>query len=93
MPLYFLYTRLVGSAEGLILFARCAFIVFDALFYAFMCRRLRRYKTVGVVSSFLFCAIVPELFFSFSYCTVSTYALMALLLGLFVDEKQKNRCA
>lgn len=90
VPLYFLYTRLVGSAEGLILFARCAFIVFDALFYAYMCRRLRRYKTAGVVSSFLFCAMVPELFFSFSYCTVSTYALMALLLGLFVDEKQKK---
>lgn len=90
VPVYFLYTRIVGSTEGLILFARYAFIVFDALFYAFMCRKLRRYKTAGVVSAFLFCAMVPELFFSFSYCTVSTYALMALLLGLFADAEPKK---
>ena len=90
VPVYFLYTRIVGSTEGLILFARYAFIVFDALFYFWMYRKLRRFGFPGVASAVLFCAMVPEVFFAFSYCTVSAFALMWLLLRLFSDEEPKS---
>ena len=90
VPFYLLYVRIVGSTQGLILFTRYAFIVFDALFYCFMYRKLRRFNAAGLIGTFLFCAMIPELFFAFSYCTISSFAMMALLLILFVDEKRKS---
>lgn len=90
VPFFLLYTRIVGSAEGLILFTRYAFIAFDLLFYGFMYRKLRNYGYAGALSAFLFCAMIPELFFAFSYCTISNFALMALILCLFLDEKKKS---
>ena len=90
VPVYFIYTKIIGSTEGLILFARYAFVVCDALFYFYMYRKLRRFGAAGVAASVLFCAMVPELFFSFSYCTVSAFALMWLIMNLFLEEKPKR---
>jgi len=90
LPAYYLYTGIVGSTEGLILFARYLFIAVDLLFYCGMVRRLRQYRLAGVVSSFLFCALVPQLFFAFSYCTMSVFAVMLLCLILFFGKQSKT---
>ncbi|MBQ7639291.1 MAG: hypothetical protein IJS90_10365 [Clostridia bacterium] len=89
-PAYFLYTRLTGSTEGLILTTRWVFIIFDVLFYCYMYKTLRRFKISGIASAFLFCAMIPQFFLAFSYCTLSVYSLMALLLALCFDERRKS---
>ena len=90
VPLYFLYTRITGGTEGIILFMRCAFLCADAVYYAYMYRRLRRFGVMGAVCSFFFCAMFPQTFLGFSYCTISAGAVMAILLILFFDDCRMN---
>ncbi len=90
IPLYMLYTGVTGSTEGIVLFARCMFIAVDLLFYGYMYVRLRRYGFAGAAAAFLFCALVPQLFFVFSYCTVSLFAVMFLCLVFFFYEKRRS---
>ena len=88
---YWLYVRLTGGTEGIILYFRYLFVFADLGFYAYMYLRLRRYKLTAVVSSFLFCAVLPHTNMSFFYASLSSMLMMALCMILLTDPKEKGR--
>ncbi|MBQ9505918.1 MAG: hypothetical protein IJR51_02065 [Clostridia bacterium] len=85
---YWLYVTVTGSTEGLILYMRYVFIAVDIVFYCYMYSKLRVYKTAGLISSFLFCAVLPEANYAIDYFTVSSMCIMFVCLTLFIDAKQ-----
>ncbi|MCH5197815.1 MAG: hypothetical protein J1E34_02810 [Oscillospiraceae bacterium] len=84
------FTKLTGSTDGIILFMRYVFIGIDLIFYAYMCRKLRPLKWAGVISAFIFCALIPQTVFSICYFTSASMSFMALCLILIADTKKKK---
>ena len=89
IPLW-IYTKITGGTEGLILYMRYVFIAINTVFYAYMYKKLRNYKLWGLLAAFMFCAIVPEAIFAIDYYTVSSMAVMAVCLELHCDKKEKS---
>ena len=87
---YWAYTRLTGGTAGLILFTRSLFIAVNALFYAFMYIKLRRFRLWGVFAAFSFSAVVLQTIFSVTYFTAAPMAVMAIGLILAVDPREKR---
>lgn len=83
---YWLFTTVTGGTEGLILYMRLFFTGINMLFYAYMYLRLRRYGIWGLLSAFLFCAILPEVNYSISYFTVSSMAMMVVCFIFFTGK-------
>ena len=90
VPVDHLYYFLKGSTEGFNLFTRYAFVAADALFYVFLYASLRRYGIAGLAASLMFCALVPQVFFTGSYATVSVAALLVFCLLTFFGEQPKR---
>lgn len=87
---YFVYTRLSGGTEGIILFMRYLFIGTDALFYAWCCVKLRRYRAWGLAASLCFCGVILQTIFSITYFTAAPMAILAFCLILAVDPREKK---
>ncbi len=87
---YYLYTKITGGTAGIILFMRLVFVCVDMLFYAFMYIKLRRWKWSGLISAFLFCAVVPQTIFALTYYTVAAMAFSAAALILIPADKPKS---
>ena len=90
VPLYYLYTHFAGGTQGIVLFMRYAFIFADLAYFIYMYIKLRRFRLVGAVAAVSFCAMIPQTFLGFCYCTISLAAVMAICLTLFFDEKKKT---
>ena len=90
---YWLFTKLTGGTEGVVLFSRYLFIGIDLLFYAFLYGKLRRFGFAGAAAAFLFCALFPQGVCALCYYTVSTMAVMALCAVLLLDPKEKSAAA
>ncbi len=86
---YWLFTLCTGGTEGVILFMRVFFVISDILFYAYLYFKLREFGFWGFISAFLFCAVLPEGNYAISYFTVSSMAIMAACILLFVDKNRK----
>ena len=92
VPVVGLYKLAVGSADGLLLFMRYFFLAADAVFYAFLCRRLRRYRAAGLTAALTFCAVFPQTLRAVSYFTVSAFLFYGVLL-LLTEEKKRSPTA
>ncbi len=88
---YFAYTRIAGGTEGIILFMRYLFIAVDAIFYAYVYLRLRRYKLWGVAAALSFCGVILQTIFSITYFTAAPMAVLAFCLILLTTEGEVNR--
>lgn len=87
---YWIFTTVTGSTEGIILFMRCFFVGINMLFYGYLYLKLRAYGLGGLLSAFLFCAILPECNYAISYYTVSSMAIMIACINLFIIEEPKR---
>ena len=85
---YKLFADVTGGTEGLILFMRCLFLAFNAVFFWVMYRRLRPFGWPALIASLLFSLYVPMLLFACNHYTVPVRLLMLVCLVLF-SEKQK----
>lgn len=83
---YWIFTTVTGGTEGLILYMRLIFTAVNMLFYAYLYCRLRRYGFWGLLSAFLFCAILPEISYSISYFTVSSMAITVVCIIFFTGK-------
>ncbi len=90
VPLCAVYTRLAGSAEGIILFIRYVYSAAAAAIYGFIYGKLRRFGAAGITAAFLFCAMIPQTMQAFSYITLSVWFIMLALLILVFDGQRKN---
>gem|GEM_PF-1126882 len=90
-PIVKIYMLINGSTDGILLFMRYVFLSADALFYFFMYKKLRAYKTAGLVSSLLFCAVAPQTILSVSYFTCAAFSFLAACLILIIDGREKSR--
>ena len=90
LPIYYIYTWLHHSTDGIVLFMRYAFLAADLLMYVYMYIKLRSFKAAGVAASVLFCAMFPQTFLAFSYCTGSLMAFAVICLILFFGKKTKT---
>lgn len=93
VPVVGLYKLLAGSADGLLLFMRYFFLAADAVFYAFMCRKLRRYRAAGLAGALTFCAVFPQTLRAVSYFTVSAFLFYGVCLLLLFGEKKRSPAA
>ena len=84
---YWIFTTITGSTEGLILYMRCFFTGINMLFYAYLYYKLRSYGIWGLLSAFLFCAILPEVNYAISYFTVSSMAMMVVCIIFFTEPE------
>lgn len=90
VPFYWLYTRLTGGTDGIVLATRCLFITYQIPIFSFIYIKLRRYKAMAVLAAVTFCGMVPQTMLSLSYFTVSTSAALIAALILFADKKEKK---
>ncbi len=90
VPFYWLYTRINGGTEGIVLASRYLFIACQIPVYACIYKLLRRYKAAAVLSAVAFCAMVPQTMLALSYYTISTPLVLIAVLLLFTDEKEKT---
>ena len=88
---YFVYTRIAGGTEGIILFMRYLFIAVDAIFYAYVYCRLRRYRLWGVAAALSFCGVILQTIFSITYFTAAPMAVLAFCLILLTTEGEVKR--
>jgi hypothetical protein len=83
---YRIFAALKGGTDGVILFMRCLFLAFNAVFYWFMYIRLRAYRWLALISTALFCAYVPFVIYACNYYTVPIRLMMVVCLILFADR-------
>lgn len=83
---YWIFTTITGGTEGLILYMRLFFTGINMLFYVYLYYKLRQYGFWGLLSAFLFCAILPEVNYSISYFTVSSMAIMVVCVIFFTGK-------
>ena len=86
---YTLYVTITGGTDGIILFMRYLFLVFNAWIYWEMYVRLREYKWSTLIATALFCICVPFLIFSVNYNSASARLLMIVCLILFKDNPSR----
>ena len=87
----FLYIKLRGGTQGIILFMRCLFIAIDAAYYTWMYAKLRRFRGWGIAAAFLFCAVIQQSMLALAYFTVASMASVAVCILLAADERPSTR--
>lgn len=87
---YFVFTRLTGGTEGIVLFMRYLFIGVNAVFYGWCCLKLRRYGGWGLAAAILFAGVILQTIFSITYFTSAPMAVLAFCLLLAVDPGEKK---
>ncbi len=88
MPVLKLFLALRGSADGLLLFFRCLFLLFLSAIYWILYKETRALGLHAAVTVFLFCLTVPFTVFSFSYYSVALYLYAVVCAVLFVRQKR-----
>lgn len=86
-PFLLLFTKLTGSAEGIILYFRILFIIFQAGVSSFIFMKMRRFGfTTAIILSLLFELYAPEYVLSLDYYTLSLLPITIASLILIFDE-------
>lgn len=90
LPQVWLYLKLTGGTEGLVLFMRCFTILIQCLIGVLAYIRLRRYHYPGAVAgSICFALYIP---FAISQLSYNSMGIMALVLcGILLLPGQKER--
>ena len=88
---YRLFVLVTGSPQGILLAFRRLYACVDSLFYGSVYYRLRDKKVAGILSAFLFCAVVPALGPALNYYTISQMAMLQFLLILFTGRRKKGK--
>ncbi len=87
---YFVFTHVSGGTEGIILFMRCLFIGIDAVFYAWVYAKLRKYGIWGLAAALCFCAVIVQTIFAITYFSSAPMAMLAFCLLLITDDRGRN---
>lgn len=87
---YWIYTTLVGSTEGLILFMRRLFLAVDLVLYWFLYSRFRNHGVWGLIPVGLFCGFLPMGIFALNYYTMALQGLAVICCLLFCGRTNKS---
>ena len=90
VPIYWLFTNLTGSTEGILYFMRVFFVCTWALFYVYLYKKLKSFGAWGLAGAFLFCALVPQTIMSHSYYTMSGMAAAAAGCAMLPGKHPKK---
>ena len=93
VPAVWLYMKLSGGTEGLILFMRYVFIAVYSLFSLYMYKKLRFLGAAGAVAALVFFAVIPETIFALFYFTFYPMAVITAVLGTVFPKKKKSAAA
>ncbi len=85
-----LFIRLTGDTEGMILCMRYLFIAVNTVFYAYLCRKLRFFGYWGVLAAFSFSAVILQTIFAITYFTAAPMAVLAFGMVLMIDDNKKS---
>ena len=84
---YKLFVAIRGSTDGIILFSRALFLVFNAVFYWVMYTKLRAYKWPALVATLMFSTNITGGILACNYYNTPIRLVMIVCLILF-SEKQ-----
>ncbi|MBQ6018585.1 MAG: hypothetical protein IJL26_00260 [Clostridia bacterium] len=87
---YRLYTLVAGGTDGVLLFMRRLFVVFDLFCYWFYYLKLRRYGVAALAGAALMCSYVHLGAFTFSYTALPPHFLALAGTLLVAPEKQPS---
>lgn len=90
---YVLYTSVVKSADGILLFVRYLHVLLDMALYVFLYKRFRIYKLWGLAAVFCFCAFFPGLLLTPSYYAFSLKGFAVVCSMLCLSEKDLSPAA
>ncbi len=85
---YWLYTRIAGGTEGVILFMRYVYVAVSFLTYWYIVWRLRKMPVRAAACAFLFCSFVPFAIFAVNYYNLPP---ILLLIVCFILTGEKGR--
>ena len=89
---FWLFHRITGGTEGIILYSRYVFIAAQTLFGAFLYRELRSFKGASLVSLFFYLRLLPYFTMVLNYFTLGFMFAIYVGLRLFVNPaKTKPR--
>ena len=85
----FLWTKINDSADGIVLFMRCAYLLFHTLTAVFIYVFFRKYKYASILASLLFYTQLSYRLYAISYN--SMFALFILLLAFCLLSIRENK--
>ena len=91
MPFYRFFTAVTGGTEGIILFMRQMFLLFDLLFYWVLYGKLRSYGVWGMIATAVVSFYVPWAMFALNYYSMSPRLLVLICLLLMFGKKEAGR--
>ena len=86
----YLYTKLAGGYDGIVLSMRYLFIGINAVFYAYVYKKLRPYRLLGLLAAFSFSALIVQTYFSITYFTAAPMAILGAFLVLSSDADKRG---
>ena len=85
---FWLFHKVTGGTEGIILYSRYVFVAVQTVFGAFLYKELRAYKWASLVSLFFYLRLLPYFTMALNYFTLSYIFVIYLGLRLFVHPAQ-----
>jgi len=90
-PLLWLFMKITGSTEGIILFFRFVYIFFQTAVSVCIFRAFRKYGfTLALITASVFLVSFAPILEAVNYFTASIFAVVLILLLLFVKEKRSR---
>ena len=87
-PFYSLFKGITGGTEGVVLFMRHIFWLFNFACYWILYRHLRAYRMWGVLIAVLFCSYIPWSIYTLNYYTMPIRFLMLFCVVLFFEGEE-----
>ncbi len=88
---YWLFTRLTGSSEGVVLYMRLLFCCVDLVLFVFYYMKLRDRKFFGLIPAAIFCADQYLGLLCLNYYSMCHQALAIVCMLLFLPENRPGR--
>ena len=90
MPIMYVYMKIVGNTDGIFLFMRYLYTVFNVLISIFIYLKLKKMNKYGaMVSSLFFLIYCPYNIMALSYNTIAIGAFICSLFFLYTDQNNK----
>ena len=86
-PFVWAFYKFTGGTEGIVLFARCVYLLFHLLFCVWLYWKLRRCGWAGLCAVCLYCGYQPFYVFAIYYNSVCIGTSLFVALTLFTEEK------
>ena len=87
---YWVFTRLTGGTDGLILFFRQLYLFVDGILYWFFYARFRRHRFWGLAAVCIFCVYVPMTMTTLNYYTMSLQGTAVRSMLLLTGKEKKT---